>query len=277
MQRSVLRWISFLLAVLVLGPVIGRLAGLPRGLDGSLRAAPIVSQNPAMGMLLAIAAVACAGVCALFIARRLGIAAGMNAAGAIFGWCAWNAGTSDAILRSAPRADTMVLLSIEAAILGAASLVLVRLLTRMSSDAASLRAPQAGKRAGVAISVVLACVMGSVCVLLIAFQPLKGQAVFAAIMAAIAVGACTQLGVTESGRFVPMLVPFGALVLLSTLAPLAALVWHGSGLMEASRAGTLIGLGVPHGFDWLCGSFFGVPVGVAWAESMMERRHPQPA
>lgn len=274
MRRSVLRWTCFLIALLIVGPLVGRLVSLPHGVDGDVRSAPLVSQNPALGAGVALAAVAIAGVYAVLVSRWLGIAAGMNCAGVIFGWCAWNAGTIDSLLRAAPDAATLVRLAIEAALIGAGAIVAVGVMTRTSSDAASLRSRSGVLAPANLISAVVAVLVGAACVMLIAYTPLKGQAVFAVLVAAIAVGAVTQLGAAGAGHFVPMVVPFIAMVVLAVGSPLIGIQWHGSKLIEASRAGTLLGLVVPHGFDWLCGAFLGVPVGVAWAESMMERQRP---
>jgi hypothetical protein len=276
MRKTALRWMTFLLALLLIGPLIGRLAGIPRGLDGDLRAAPILTHAPVKGMALALLAVALTGAYACLTARRVGVAAGMNAAGVIFGWCAWNGGTIDSLLRASPGPGTLARLSLEAAVLSVAALVVVRVLVRISSDAESLGNARVLTISN-AVSALAAVLVGAVSVALIAFEPLKGQAVFAALVGAIAVGAVTQLGAAGTGRFVPMLVPFAALAVLAVVAPLVAIQWHGSTLVEASRAGTLLGLAAPHGFDWLCGGFLGVPVGVAWAESMMERRLPASA
>lgn len=277
MRRSVFRWITFLFAMLVIGPLAGRLVAWPRGIDGALRSEPIMSHLPGVGLGVSVGAVVIAGAYSFLVARRLGIAAGMNAAGVIFAWCAWNCGSIDALLRSAPHASTLVSLSIEAAVLGLASLLLVVLLARKSSDADSLRSQGPLLSVAHGLSLVVAICLGGLCVSLMAFQPLKGQAVFAALVGSVAIGAVTQLGAASAGRFVPMVIPFAAGVMLAMLAPLVALQWHGSKIIEATRAGDLLGVAVPHGFDWLCGWFFGIPVGVAWAESMMERGHPSTA
>ncbi len=276
MRTAIARWITILLALLLIGPLLGRLAGMPRGVDGALRAAPIVSTDPVKGMAVALVAVGLAGAYSIIVARRLGVAAGMNAAGVIFGWCAWDSGTIDALLRARPEPSTLVMLAVEAFVLGLAALVIVWFIIRTASDADTLGKPRVCTPLN-ALGVTLAIAFGGLSVAIIAFEPLKGQSVFAAAIAAIGVGAVTQLASAGTSRFVHLMVPFAALVLLATLAPVVAMQWHGSKLIEASRAGTLLGLAAPNGFDWLCGGFLGIPVGVAWAESMMERGHLTPA
>jgi hypothetical protein len=105
---------------------------------------------------------------------------------------------------------------------------------------------------------------------LVAASPLKGQAIGAAIIGAVCVGI--------AGRLVEVRAPLPTLMVpvavLSALGPLVGALLAGGG--EAGLATVYRGAIFPISqivpMDWLAGGFVGVPLGVAWAASMVEKR-----
>jgi hypothetical protein len=62
----------------------------------------------------------------------------------------------------------------------------------------------------------------------------------------------------------------GAVAALGVLAPLTG--WFSGDAVAAARMGTLFPLATVTPLHWAAGGLFGVPMGVAWAASMMEKK-----
>ncbi|HBS28952.1 MAG TPA: hypothetical protein DEB06_05775, partial [Phycisphaerales bacterium] len=70
----------------------------------------------------------------------------------------------------------------------------------------------------------------------------------------------------------PMWAYAGIGVAMGLAGPVAAMVLHGDRVVEAVFSGRVAALARPSGMDWLAGVLMGVPVGDAWAASMLERK-----
>jgi hypothetical protein len=105
---------------------------------------------------------------------------------------------------------------------------------------------------------------------LIAAEALKGQTVFAAIGGGVLAAAFGRLA---SQSVSPVLFLIGV-VIVATLGPVTATLAHppGLGLVQAAIEGSLFRLARPLPFDWLAGGFIGVPLGLWWAGSMIEKQ-----
>jgi hypothetical protein len=280
MLKNAVRWAFILLALLLIGPIMGRLIGSLHALDGSHHATPLASSTPlkGLGLLLLVSGVATGfGV---FMSRIYGLANGMNVAGLIFAWCAWNTGTIDALARSAGHKSPLASMAVEGLIVAVVACVGALLLQRESLQARQDRTlrisvkDMLGRTA--LVSIVAAIVAGAALGWFVANDTLKGQAVFAAIAAGIAAGAAAQLSSAQNTAAVVPAAMLGVGV-LAALGPICGMILHGSRFVAAASSGSVFSLAVPVPLDWIAGAYLGVPIGIQWAGSMIEKRLSQPA
>ena len=92
------------------------------------------------------------------------------------------------------------------------------------------------------------------------------------VHAAATVGA---LVATVVGRVIDARTPTWSYVavisVLGVASPVSAGLIHGSEIVTASYSGDLLPLAHMAPLDWIAGAFLGVPLGSAWAASMIER------
>ena len=106
----------------------------------------------------------------------------------------------------------------------------------------------------------------------IGVSPLKGQAVFAAIAAGVLGAAAGRLADVRVA--LPMLViPIAALAVVGPFASSVPGVTGGPPAVVATAyRGTLFPLANISALDWIAGGLLGIPLGVAWAGSMIEKK-----
>lgn len=288
MHQTVTRWSIYLAALFLVGPLAGTLTAALRSETGSAQATPLVSSTPVLGIAAGAAALAIALGLGLVGARLVNVHSGMTAAGLVAAWAAWRTGTTHEILREARAADPLWTLVVEGlifAVLGvalAAALVLAAKrgdpeeptiqLSRGGAPrpaegfAERLRQAMPGPGTAVALLAALAAAAGAAW--LIAQSPMKGQAIIAAVGAGLAAGVVGRL---VDGR-TPILTFFLVIGVLCVVGPATgALVAPAGGPVAAMMAGRLFPLAVPVPLDWIAGGLLGVPMGAAWAASMVEK------
>jgi hypothetical protein len=258
----------------------GALTGSLRASDGSHNATPLLCTSPATGLLLGLAACGIALVVGLIAARLLGAAPGMSAAGLVLAWAAWKTGDVDQLIRTAQSATPLRILSLEGAIFGFLAILLGFAIALISHhdgmdpspppEGKSKPAILAGEARASLIVLPIAFFAAAVAAWFIGISPLKGQAVFAAI-AAGALGAA-------AGRLANIHVPMPMLVIpiavLAIVGPLSGEALASSGVVATTYKGNLFPLANISALDWIAGGLLGIPLGVAWAGSMIEKRHP---
>jgi hypothetical protein len=107
---------------------------------------------------------------------------------------------------------------------------------------------------------------------LVAVEPLKGQTIAACMIAGVAAGGFSRAASPRDGALTPVPALI-AMALLAAAGPLSALVVTGSSNVVSAAIGhKLFALAMPMPFDWLAGAFWGVPLGLSWAESMVEKQ-----
>ncbi len=288
MRSTIIRWAIYLFALLVAGPAVGMLVGSVHAVDGG-PASPLVSSAPALSLAAAIGALVVALLIGLVTARILGLAPALTAAGLVVAWAAWKTADNDQLVRTAQSGSPLVKLAVEGAILGIFGLAIIFTCWMFSRHegietsqkrrsveerliAAVLIKMFAGK--GGAVSIVVGAAAAAVAAWLIGISPLKGQAVFAAIVAGTFSAAACRLVDFES----PIPTMFLPLALLAIVGPLTGLALSGSaGVVAATYKGSLFPLANISPLDWIAGGLLGIPIGVSWAGSMIEKRHPEPS
>lgn len=297
MPQSIIRWTIYLLCLLVLGPAAGAMTGALRAVDGGHAATPLVCAHPAAGLGAGLAAMLIALVVGLAAARLSGIGPGMSSAGLVLAWASWQTGTVDQLIRTAHSGEPLVQLAVEGLIFGIGGMAIAYMVWvvakpepepgakgtaarpvlpadiaagRLAARAAATALIATFKGKGGAVALAVAVVIGGAAAWFIGVSPLKGQAIAAAVAAA-AFGAA-------AGRLVEFTAPMPALFLavaaLAVLGPISGVVTAGSGIgaVQQSYAGTLFPLANICPLDWIAGGLLGIPLGVAWAGSMVEKR-----
>jgi len=290
LPRLFLRWTLLLGALFALGPIAGHLVNTLHAADGGADATPLVSTSPVRGVFIAAVVMLLALAVGVTGGRIFGPRLGLRTAGFVLAWAAWLTGTVDAILRQSQSRAPMWTLALEGLIVGVMALVvfvLVVALARPHNEHEQAEFAMTGKdplttvtrdlrklaSTGALVGLVGAIIAGGIVAWIIAFEPLKGQTVMAAFFGGIAAAAVGRLAASMVGQDAPVMVYFIAIVVLAIASPASAALVHSSGdqLLDASYAGTMFALGHILPLDWLAGGMLGVPIGLAWVGSMIER------
>ena len=294
MRQGITRWTIYLLCLCIVGPAAGMLTGALRASDGSHAASPLFCTSPALGLGAGLAALALALIMALLAAKFVNTAAGFTAAGLVMAWAAWKKGDVDDMIRTAQSGGPLLSQAAEGALFGALGLLVAAVLFawgraeqehkpesgRMPGDIAVAHAVAQsfasilikifkgkGGLAVLPIAVIAAAAAGW----LIGVNPHKGQAVFAAIAAGLLGGAAGRL-VDFEVSLPSLMLP---IVVLAVLGPLTGFAFAGGGgshIVHAAYKGTLFPLANITALDWIPRPLPGIPMGVAWAGSMTEKK-----
>lgn len=290
MRQAIIRWTIYLLALFVIGPLAGAMTGSLRASDGSHAATPLFSTTPILGLVYGIAALLIALLVGVAAARLVSTASGFTAAGLVVAWAAWTTGDVDQMIRVSHSGSPLLSQSLEGAIFGVLALGIAAVLwiigrpeqtdpnKRKDPEDALIAALSQGpaklfykvfKGKGGAAVIPVALLAGAAAAWFIGVSPIKGQAVFAAITAGIvaaAAGRLVELEVSLPTLIVPI-------VALAILGPLAGYAMAGGAdkVVASAYANSLFPVANITALDWIAGALLGVPIGVGWAGSMMER------
>lgn len=269
MRAGIVRWMFYVAAMMVVGPLAaGLLSGL-RAADGSPAATPLASTAPVGGMLRGLLAMAIALGFGAAASRVSGMHAGLTTAGLVMAWVAWRSGEVHELIREAHSAGPLTRLSIEGAIFGAAGVLMACVLVLAAKGEGTARQRLLGSGRGTVVACAIGLAAGALAAWLVAVTPLKGQAVMAAVAAGAAAAAAARLADIRV-PLAPVAVP---LAVLAVLGPVAGLVLSGSGnVVAASYQGALAPIAQITPLDWIAGALLGIPLGAGWAGSMIEKR-----
>lgn len=281
------RWVFLLGALFVVGPVASRVTGGLTASDGSQHTSLLVGSSLGAGL---VATLAVFGLCAAIVlpsAALSGPRRGMLLACFCLAWASWTTGSVDQIIRSMRGESPVQTLVLEGVLVGVLLLALVLGILRVGR--AQERGPdgldiQGGPGTvganlrglmtiGGIVGLGAAIVLGGLVAWIFAIEPLKGQAVFAAMLGAIGAGAgahMASIAIAGEENPAPPITPFVAIVILSIGGPIAMQALGGDDLRAVSYAGNLFPLGHILPLDWAAGAMLGVPIGLTWARSMME-------
>lgn len=296
MRLSIIRWSLLAVAAALLGPLAWTATGSLRAPDGYLGTTALVSTQPFLGLLRLLGA----GVLALGIglagARLVSRRAGFAYASVVLAWAAFGAGTAESVLRSAqivaaPAMGVAVRLSLEAAIVGAATVAIAWLIGRAAKggppqlnpalavdrDGIALGPESAREPASLALAVGVGGVAAALAAWLVAQNGLKGQSLGAGVVAGVLSAALLTMLRPGLHWWAALVGP----VLTGVAAPLAASVLHGGdavrGLYAASEAGSLLRAATLAPLDWAAGGLLGVPWGVGLGQWLAGATRPQGA
>jgi len=271
LMRVVLQWVFAAIAALIVGPIAGWATALNHGVDGSGDATMLVGASVATGVLGHAVALALAGGLGLVASRVLGGRYGLFTAGVVLTWAAARTGRVETILSAQPETGTVVSLMIEGGVLAAAAAALAWLICRDKEHENPAQQEKA-LSGETLLGLAAALVAGGLGAWLAARDDIKGQTIAAAWVAG-ALGA--TLARVLAHRTPGWSVVLGACLcgvvgpaLAVSVAPEKLLI----GMYSGGISSELLSLMRVAPLDWIAGVFMGVPVGMSWAGSMMEKR-----
>ena len=271
-----------LVALLVLGPIAGWLTYSLHGPDGGPETTLLLCNPVSKGLIAGVGVLAIAAAIGVFGAWANEPRNGLTAAGLVMAWGAWGLGRVDLVLGRVQNGSAMYMIAAEGVFVGVLSVLAATAIFKVKPRSWPKRAethhhhlePEPGRLldssmpVAFCVALVAAAILGS----LIAADTLKGQAFAAAVVAGLGAAAAGRV----TSQRVSGAVFVAAVAVLAIAGPAIAVQWHPSmlGPVKAARAGTLFALAKPLPLDWMAGAFCGVPIGLAWAASMVERKHP---
>lgn len=284
MSHVLQRWVVLLAALLLLGPLAGVLTASLRAADGGPHASLLLNSGVAWGVVVALLIFVLAAAVGVPAARIGGVGHGYFCAGIVLAWAAWGTGRIDEILHRTQTASTMYGLAAEGALVALLGVGLAAGLLLVSRDpppdpahAAAGAKPHVEPRAlwtsSTPQAVVVCAVVGGVIAWLVAQDTLKGQTFAAAAFAGMLGATAGRMAAPNASAFTFV----AAILLLAIAGPLAAVFLHAGDLgpTRAALAGRLFALARPLPLDWAAGAMFGVPLGLSWAASMIDKHSPK--
>ncbi|MCB9840699.1 MAG: hypothetical protein H6809_03495 [Phycisphaeraceae bacterium] len=291
---GVIKWTIYLAALLAVGPLAAAPMAALRDATGGTDATILVGTSLPAGLLAGIVPLLAAAAVGLLGARLVSPKPGMVAAGLVLCWAAWRSAGIDGLMRATRSAASIWPLAIEGAILGVIGIALgaivwqagtrhaqhddaKRRATTTPADAnatlALLRMTSLASAAkgGPIAAIGAALVAAGLGAWLLAQDPLKGQTIAAGVLAGIAAGGFSRAVASREAPPTPIPALI-AMALLALIGPITAIVFGGGGsrLVVQAIQGDAFPLAMLMPFDWLAGAFWGIPIGLSWADSMVE-------
>lgn len=304
MLKAVFRWVLVVASLLFIGPFAARMLGSVRDVDGGHAVTILVNGDMGRALVGGLLVFAAAAVVGLVGSHFLSLNTGMMSAGLVLAWGAWSEGATDGgtlenIVRRAGNGKDLPLLAIESLVLTLLAAGLTWAMVRVAHRAQQpVTDPTAPVKAGVGAkaeagapaliygkgdkpqfallgSMLAAVGVCGILAWLLAVSGAKGQTFAAALIGAIGAGAAAQTAASSKEFHVTPVTPILAMALVALAGPLIAMGMHDGRVVDAVYAGTVFSLARPLSLDWAAGAVIGVPIGLGWAGSMLDRRHNQ--
>ncbi len=266
-------WTVLAACLFAVGPALVWLSPRLAGGDGGPGWTFLASDAPALGGVVLLVTVSIAMVCGIAASKFLGLRAGLGAVGMTLVAPAIQGGTIVEVLRWTNAPGIFATLAVEGAILAALGFVGALLMVRVAlrDDPMSPAERQERSRGHLnegLIGLAAAVSVGAIAGWVLAREPLKGQ-MLAAGFAAGAAG----MGVA---RIIAPRAPIPAVVLgvllLGVVGPVLGYVLAGSGALAAAYEQRLPAISTPTPIDWITGAMLGMPLGLSWSLSVLEKR-----
>lgn len=281
MTQLILKWIVVLAALFAAGPLAASLVAPLHLADGSHAASLFTDGSFTQGLFAGLGVLALATVIGVVSGNLVARDMGLTVAGLVIAWAAWRFSSVDRAASRIGSGGMLATLAIEGLLMGLAGTAIAAAIGLTSREKLSRSAlfasfpddqPQEKlPRQGLVTAGLVGVAAAAGVVWIIAVEPTRGQCVMAAVTGGIACGGAAQLSASMRRLRLGPIVPMLSMTLLATLSPLITMQIHGSSLVETAMAGKLFPLGKLGPMDWLAGALLGVPIGLAWANSMLEK------
>ncbi|MCA9293735.1 MAG: hypothetical protein KDA20_07975 [Phycisphaerales bacterium] len=270
-RTIVVNWTVSAVALLAVGPLAGLAAAAVRSPEGAADTTALTSAAPVTGLVMAAVGLLLAGLLAVVAKPLAGVRMALASAGMVLLWSARQFGRPELIVRESATSGTMMKLAIEGALAGAGVLAIAWFVTRSKPDWASKSGHPDGSAKSdikaIGLGAVVMVAVGGLVGMIVARSGLFGQDIAATIAAGIA-GAAAARTVAHN---TPTWALFLGGVVLAFAGPIVANVMAGGELRVVMYAGKMFPLAYLAPFDWAAGLLIGVPMGEAWASSVVER------
>lgn len=266
-------WTILLACLFGAGPALVWLSPRIVAGDGGPGWTYLASDSMGLGVIVLAATLAAACAIGLATSRLLGMRAGLGAIGMTLAAPALQGGEIVEILRWADAPGIFVRLALEGAIVAAFGFGVAVLMGRIAPREAPMSPAERQERtrnhiAEGAIGAVSALALGAIAAWIIAREPIKGQMIAAGFAAGV-----VGMG---AGRVIAPRSPIAAValgvLLLGVVGPMLGFVVLGSDALRAAYEQRLPAIAGPTPIDWATGAMLGMPVGLTWALSMLEKR-----
>lgn len=284
MSRATFRWLLFFGGLLVVGPMAWLCTSRSVAFDAVTPATPILSgSGPVAGLLLGVLALGLAGGYGAAVAWVTTARWGLFNAGVVAVWAAAGTGRIDELIRVHNPGTGMAplgALAVEGAVLGMVTvglglgLHLIALRRRQLPTIADRRLEHPARDAGqFALIAGVGLIVAGVVSLVVIQNTLKGQTIAAGALAGLLAATLgTFIGDRWGRAALPSIV---GLALVAFLAPLVAMFVErgGTALIRSANGVQLFAPARALPLDWIAGSLLGIPLGLAWGQSL----HATPA
>ncbi len=259
LRKLFIAWIPALTAAFVLGPVAGLLAAQLTDAAGGPHATLLVTQIPILGAACA-AGVGLIAALAGLMGVRIGTPnVGLFSAGIVLCWAAARSGRVDEII-AVSRSSPFHRFVLEGLLVALVALLLIETLRRFRRHTPDEPPLLLSARAlGVGI------VGAAFTAWLFAADAAKGQTIAAAVAAGVMGAALSRMMLVSIPPRIIAVIP----VALGILSPLFAM-FITEDAVRASFEGSLFRLGLITPLDWLAGGLIGIPIGLAWTDSIAD-------
>lgn len=275
-MKNVIRWVVYG-AALAAGLLAARTWSVVAPANGGASATMLANDSIPIAIGLTFLYFALAGAFGLLAAWLLGARSGLFCVGLALMGPTWAQGipaegTVENLVRFAQSGAPFRMLSVEGAVMAllgvGLAIPVVRAARRAGHDPAE--APTFAENL---VAVVVTIIVGGVGAWIIAREGLRGQTFAAAAIAGLA-GATVASVVSHRASPVAFVVGMGV---LAVAGPVLGLVLNGQNAVAAAYANRLFPLAMITPMDWVAGALFGIPMGMAWGASMVEKRAPEAA
>lgn len=257
LQRLFIAWIPALTAAFVLGPLAGLLAAQLTDPAGGPHATLLVTQTPLLGVACAVGVAIIASLAGWLGVRIRSPHVGLFSAGIVLCWASARSARVDDII-AVTRVSPFPRLVLEGLLTGLVALLLIETIRRFRRHTPAEPAVFHSARAlgaGLIASAFTAW--------LFAVDASKGQTLAAAGAAGVMGAAVTRMMLVSIPPRLIAVLP----VLLGIASPLAAHLTS-KDVVASAFEGSLFRLGLITPLDWLAGSLIGIPLGLAWTDSI---------
>lgn len=284
MVQLILKWIVVLAALFAAGPLAASLVSPLTLADGGHAASLFTDGSFAQGLLAGVLVLALATVVGIVSGVLVSRDMGLTTAGLVIAWAAWRFSTVDRAVSRVGGQGMLTVLAIEGLAMGIAGVAVAMAIgaisrerhPRMNIIGTITHEEEPGEQVSILVLVysgLLGMIVGGFCVWIVAVEALKGQCVMAAVTGGLACGSAAQLYASTKRVRLGILAPMLAMTILAGASPIVTSSIHGKSVVMDAMAGRLFPLGKLGPFDWLAGALLGVPIGLAWANSMIEKEH----
>lgn len=270
MVRATLRWVYLMGVLFIAGPLCARLVTLTPAPGGGPASGATLSVAPIPALLATFGALCIAAALGAVGGRLFSPRTGFFAAGLALAWTPWAIGRMDDLVRVPLGRAVLPALAIEGAIMGALG-VGVGLVIWLARRPGAERDKAFGLGGGI-VGPLVAIGVGGVAAWAVSRSSDAGQALGAATFAAL-FGALVGR-VVDSGS--PDRVYLLSMLVLAIAAPLVAMFTSNAPTIDLVYSGSIFPPALIMPLDWVTGALLGIPMGSAWASSMLEKRTPEP-